>query len=287
MRQAIHRLALVVDAKDVPIAEVQDRSLPGPGGPLRVRLYVPASFAADRSAGLVYFHGGAGVFCSVETHDGLCRMLANEGGCRVVSVDYRRAPEHKFPAAVEDSCAAVRWVADHALDLRIDLERIAVCGDSSGGSLAAVVCQLAKQAGVPKIALQLLLCPVTDVGIETNSRRAYAEGYFLNRSTLEWALRQYSPPEADLEDPRLSPLRAVDLTGLPPAHIHTAEFDPLRDEGRAYAERLEQAGVKVRYTCHKGMIHHFYCMAEAIPYARIALKAAAAAMRDALSEAGC
>ncbi|HTW89496.1 MAG TPA: alpha/beta hydrolase [Candidatus Binataceae bacterium] len=282
MRQAILRLAQTVDVKDISIGKTENRELPGPGGPLPIRIYIPAAINTDKSAGLVYFHGGTGVFCTIETHDGLCRMLANESSCRIISVGYRLAPEHKFPAAVEDSYFAIRWVFEHASELGIAPNRIAVGGDSAGGTLAAVVCQLARQAGGPNPALQVLFCPVTDVIADTESRKAFAEHYFFDKTTMEWALKHYCPPGIDLEDPRISPLRASDLAGLPPAHIHTAEFDPLRDEGKAYADRLERAGVKVRYTCHAGMIHHFYGMGGVIPYARLAMRAAGTAIRESL-----
>jgi acetyl esterase/lipase len=282
MREELLRLSRIMDVKNVPIAQIENRRLHS-DGEIPIRVYVPAETTAKALPGLVYFHGGMGVFCSIETHEGLCRMLANASGCRVISVEYRLAPEHKFPAAVEDSFAAAKWTYEHALELGIDPERLAVGGDSAGGTLAAVVCQLAKQATKPRIALQVLLSPVTDLGAETLSRRTYAEGYFLDNATMEWALRHYCSPEADLSDPRLSPFRARDLRGLPPAHIHTAEFDPLRDEGKAYADRLVQAGVDVRYTCHPGMIHHFYGMAAIIPYAGTAIRAAGAAIREALA----
>jgi acetyl esterase/lipase len=207
-------------------------------------------------------------------------MLANESGCRVVSVDYRLAPENKFPAAVEDSYFAVKWVSEHAPELDIDSNCIAVAGDSSGGTLAAVVCQLAKRIGRPAIALQVLFCPVTDVRADTSSRRAYKEGYFFELPIFEWALGNYCPLGVDFEDPRISPLRASDFVELPPAHIHTAEFDLLRDEGEAYAKRLQGAGVTVRYICHEGMIHHFYGMAGIIPYARLAIREAGVAIKE-------
>jgi acetyl esterase/lipase len=209
-------------------------------------------------------------------------MLANESGCRVVSVDYRLAPEHKFPAAVEDSYFATKWVSEHAPELNINSDRIAVAGDSSGGTLAAVVCQLAKQMGRPAIALQVLFCPVTNARADTKSRKAYKEGYFFDLPIFEWALGNYCSPGVDFEDFRISPLRATDFADLPPAHIHTAEFDPLRDEGQAYAERLRRAGVKVRYICHEGMIHHFYGMAGIIPYGRLAIHAAGVAIKESL-----
>jgi acetyl esterase/lipase len=283
MREAILRLAQVVNAADVPIGKTENRKLPRLGGSLPARIYTPSAINAGESAGLVYFHGGAGVFCNIETHDGLCRMLANASGCRVVSVDYRLAPEHKFPAAVEDSYLATRWVSENALELDIDPKRIAVGGDSAGGTLATVVCQLAKQAGGPRLALQVLFCPVTDVNADTESRKVYAERYFFDKEIMNWAFKHYCPPGVDLEDPRISPLYAANLAGSPPAHIHTAELDPLRDEGKAYADRLKRAGVKVRYICHEGMIHHFYAMAGVIPYARLAIKAAGAAIKEELA----
>jgi len=282
MRRAVLRLAQAVDIRNIPIGKMEKRELSGPDGSLPVRIYIPTLVSPDKSAGLVYFHGGGGVFCSTETHDGLCRMLANDSGCRVISVDYRLAPEHKFPAAVEDSCFVTRWVSEHALELGIDPDRIAVGGDSAGGTLAAVVCQLARQTGGPNLALQVLFCPLTDANPDTESRKTYAERYFFDKTTIAWALRHYCQTGTDLADPRISPLRATDLAGLPPAHIHTAEFDPLRDEGKAYGDRLERAGVKVRYTCHEGMIHHFYGMAGVIPYARFAMKAAGKAIKESL-----
>jgi acetyl esterase len=272
MRRSIADLARLVDARDVPVRAIEDREIPGPASSLPIRIYTPVEDRAGMLPALVYFHGGTGVFCSVETHDGLCRILANESGCRVLSVGYRLAPEHKFPAAVEDSYAATRWASDHCGELGIDPRRLAVGGDSAGATLAAVVCQLASRPAGPEIALQVLLCPVTDVDADTSSRRMFGEGYFFDMATLNWALGHYLTSNADASDPRISPLRASDFRGLPAAHIHTAEFDPLRDEGKDYADVLERAGVGVRYTCHQGMIHHFYCMAGAIPSSRSAIR---------------
>jgi acetyl esterase len=284
LREAMLRLAQAFDVKGISVGGIDNLELPGLGGPLAVRIYTPAAVKEQQdSPGIVYFHGGAGVFCSVETHDGLCRMLANASGCRVVSVDYRLAPEHRFPAAVEDCYFASQWVWQHARQLRIDPTRIAVAGDSAGGTLAAVVCQRAKRVGGPSLALQVLFCPVTDLSQDSESWTAYGERFFLDRETLDWAVTQYCPAGTDLADIRISPLRATDLSGLPPAHIHTAEFDPLRDEGKAYAEALVHAGVPVRYICHEGMIHHFYCMAGAVSYAQAAVVQAGAAIREALS----
>jgi acetyl esterase/lipase len=282
MRDGFRRLAQSVDVKGVSVSEVEDAELPGPGGALPYRLYRPQQPAARPLPALVFFHGGGCVFGDIETHDGLCRMLTKESGCAVISIGYRQAPEHKFPAAVEDCYAATRWVVQHADALGFDAHRVAVGGDSAGGGLAAVVCQMAAANRGPHLALQVLLCPVMDMGAQTPSRHAFAEGYFLNQATIDWMLRHYCAADADPTDPRLSPLRASQFSGLPPAHIHTAEFDPLRDEGEAYAQRLREAGIVARYSCHAGMIHHFYAMAGAIPAARAALKAAGVAMSEAL-----
>jgi acetyl esterase len=283
MRQAIGSLAQVVDAKNVPIGACENREIPGPGGGIPVRIYTPILPAAGPLPALVYFHGGTGVFCSIETHEGLCRVLANESGCRLISVGYRLAPEHKFPAAVDDACAATEWVFSQSRGLGLDPRRVAVGGDSAGATLAAVVCQQAKQMEGPDIALQVLLCPVTDLGLNSASRRAFSKGYFFDMAILDWALAHYLPADADISDPRLSPLRAADLSNLPPAQIHTAEFDPFRDDGKAYADAIAQASVPVDYTCHQGMIHHFYCLSGAIPSARVAIRGIGNSVRAALS----
>lgn len=282
LRRSMQQLAQAVDVKNVPIAGIEERRLHGPAGPLPIRIYTPEG-AGRESAGLIFFHGGMGVFGSLDTHDGLCRMLANASACRILAVDYRMAPEHRFPAAVDDAHSATRWVFEHAAELGLDAARIAIGGDSHGGTLAAAVCRLARDAREAAPALQLLFCPVMDLSAETESRKALAQGYFLDRRTLTWAIAQYCAPGTELADPLISPLRARDFTGLPPAHVHTAEFDPMRDEGQAYAEALARAGVDVRYVCHSGMIHHFYAMAGAIPYARVAIEAAGAAVREALA----
>jgi acetyl esterase/lipase len=286
MREGFRRLAQSVDIKGVPVGKIEDGELPGPGGALPYRLYRPQHPTARLLPALVFFHGGGCVFGDLDTHDGLCRMLSAESGCAVVSVDYRRAPEHRFPAAVEDSYAATRWIVENAATLGLDAGRIAVGGDSAGGGLAAVVCQMAAVNHGPRLALQVLFCPVMNMRPETPSRRQLAHGYFLDQATIDWMLRHYCGAEQDIDDPRLSPLQASRFSGLPPAHVHTAEFDPLRDEGEAYAERLRQAGVAARYTCHAGMIHYFYAMAGAIPAARATLKAVAAAMGEALIAGG-
>lgn len=282
LRRSMIDLADVADVRRVPVGSVEDRALPAAHGPMPIRIYTPCDARPEPLPCITYFHGGTGVFCGIRTHDGLCRMLANASGCRVISVDYRLAPEHTFPAAIDDGVWAMTWIAEHASELGIDSERLVVAGDSAGGTIAAVVAQLAADSGGPRIALQVLLCPVTDLAEETASRQAFATGYFIERSTLEWARGVYCG-DVSLTDVRVSPLRAPSFAGLPPAHIHTAEFDPMRDEGEAYATALSAAGVEVQYICHPGLIHHFYCMAGAIPRARAVLASIGAGIRDAVS----
>jgi acetyl esterase/lipase len=282
MRRMTLELAQVADAKDVPLSRREDREIPGAGGPLTIRIYTAAPESAGTSPALIYLHGGTGTFCSLDTHEGLCRLLANHSGCRVISVDYRLAPEHKFPAALEDSRTAARWVFEHCADIGVDPKRIAIGGDSAGATLATVACQLERTSGLA-FALQVLLCPVTDIEANTESRRLFSRGYFFDMATLSWALEHYLPDGADPLDPRLSPLHSSDLQYLPMTHIHTAEFDPFRDEGEAYADALDHAGVPVRRWRHDGMIHHFYCMAGLIPRSRQVLQLAGEAIREALA----
>ena len=251
---------------------IEDRVAPSPEGTLRIRIFSPPGTRSKGSPGLVYFHGGGLVAGSLEGYAGFCAALAEASGCRLLAVDYRLAPEHRFPAAVEDSLAAARWIVAHAEELDLDRERLAIGGDLAGGTLAAVVCQSLKcEAKALRFALLLLLCPVLDCDPQTPSRELFAEGHLIDRETLRRDLAHYASEGFDLADPRASPLRAADLSGLPRTIIHTAELDPLRDEGKAYADRLERAGVEVRHTCHAGMIHHFYGMASLIPYAREAI----------------
>ncbi|MBV9222260.1 MAG: alpha/beta hydrolase [Methylobacteriaceae bacterium] len=251
------------------VGRIEDIRLPGTDVSLPARIYRPADAPPGPLPGFVFLHGGGLVAGGLDTHDTLCRILASETGCRVIAVEYRLAPEHKFPSAHEDACASTRWVLDHAADLDIDPARLGIAGDSAGGTLATVVCQMLRQAQAPRLAFQLLLCPITDVLMETDSWRLF-ETSLLDKATLRGDLERYAPG-LDPSDPRISPLRAPDLGGLPPAFIHTAECDPLCDEGKAYADKLTSAGVAVRHTCHAGMVHLFYALGSVIPYARVAL----------------
>jgi acetyl esterase len=250
------------------VGAIGDLTVPGPAGPLAVRACTPAGASPEELLpGLVYFHGGGLIAGTLDTHDPICRSLTNASGCRVLSVDYRLAPEHPFPAAVADGCAATAWIGAHADELGIDLQRLGVCGDSAGATLAAVVCRMATAAGQVRLACQFLLCPIMDFAAESDSRRSLAQGYLVDRDTLELDLKHYLTADADRADPRVSPLRAADVRHLPPTVIHTAECDPLRDEGHAYAERLRSAGMQTIYRRHPGMIHLFYGMRGLIAYA--------------------
>lgn len=274
----------------VAVAHVAERNIPGPTGPLAVRIYTPhlksageaAAASAVPGAGMVYFHGGGLVAGSVATHDGIARALASAGDCRIISVEYRLAPEHPFPAAIEDAEAALRFIARHASDFGIEAARLGVCGDSAGGTLAAAAVQAAGAAGSPPLALQLLICPILDQSRSTGSRREFGNGYLIDQGTLDHDLLHYLPTGADPADPRISPLRAKELTAVPRTVIHTAEFDPVRDEGSAYFERLQRSGIPVSYTCHPGMIHLFYGLGSVIPYARTAFEQIGSEIRAAL-----
>jgi acetyl esterase len=281
-RELFAALMQAVGPKDVPIGSVKDLVIPGPVGEIAARSYAPVAGGGEPLPTLVFFHGGGFVIGNVETHDGLCRMLANESKCRVISVDYRLSPEHKFPAAVDDALAAVTWIEANAAQLGVDANRVAVGGDSAGGSLAAVVSQLARDAGTPKIAFQLLLFPVTHIGADTHSRRAFADGYFLEGKGLEWFFNHYFEPGADRAQPKASPLLAEKFAGLPPAYIMVAGFDPLHDEGVAYAEKLRAAGVAVMLDDHPGMVHDFIYLQAVLPKAAEALASAARAVKEAL-----
>jgi acetyl esterase len=289
MRDALEERVRLTGGAPEPVDQVVAGEAPGPAGPIAVRTYVPeggrpadlVGLAGPKLPGLVYFHGGGWARGSLETHDIVCRALANGGGCVVVSVDYRMAPEHKFPAAFEDSLAATRWVADHAAELGIDPRRLAVGGDSAGGNLAAAVALAARDEGAPALTHQLLIYPVTDYNFETPSYIDNADGFMLTRSAMQHYWRLYLRDESDAEDYRASPLRARDFSHLPPALVITAEFDPLRDEGRAYAERLREAGTPVVYREYPGMVHGFVTSAGVLDAGKQAIREASEALREA------
>ena len=270
-RQSLAKIMELARSEAAEIARI-DGVLPGPAGDIPYRLYIPNHDRDGLLPGFLFFHGGGMVAGSIDTHDTLCAGLAGATGCRLISVGYRLAPEHKFPAAVDDAIAAAKWVSRHAATLGIDAGKLVVGGDSAGATLAAAVCQHAARNDGPAILLQCLICPVLDFGGTSSSRDAFAENYLLDRTLLEADLADYLPDGADPADPRVSPLRAADLAGLPAALIHTAEFDPMRDEGNAYAERLAAAGVAVEHHCHDGMIHNFHAMGAVLPQGRRVLK---------------
>ena len=264
----------MVGPKDVPVGGVKNLA----AGGIAMRMYTPVASGGAALPTLVYFHGGGFVIGDLETHDGLCRQFANEGGFAVIAVDYRRAPEHEFPAALDDAIAAVEWIEAHASELGVDANRIAVGGDSAGGALAAEVAQAAKAKGGLALAAQMLLFPVTQIGEETSSLREFAVGYFLEKETLDWFYASYLPAGADRNDPKISPLRARDVAGLPPAFVMLGGFDPLHDEGMQYADKLRAAGVKVTVADHTDMVHCFIYLQAVLPQAHEALASAAKAV---------
>jgi acetyl esterase len=262
------------------VASVTDRAVPGPAGDLPVRIYRPEAVTGQAAPGLVYFHGGGWVIGNVDTHDNVCRALANAAGIVVVSVDYRLAPENRFPAALDDALASVEWVRANARELEVDPTRLAVGGDSAGGNLAALVSQ--HLAGEPTLRFQLLVYPLLDARYQEPSIEENAEGYFLTKEMLVWFRDQYIGAAGDPADPLVSPACAPDsaLAGLPPGLVITAEYDPLRDEGEAYAERCRAAGVEMTATRYDGMIHGFFSMSDWVPDGRVAIDEAAAALRQ-------
>ena len=262
------------------VSLVENRSIPGPGGPLAIRHYRPHGIAAGATLpALVFFHGGGWVLGDLDTHDHVCRALAHHAQCAVVAVDYRLAPEHRFPAAVDDAIAAMHWVVGHGAELAIDTARIAVGGDSAGGNLAAVVTLAARDAGGPALAYQVLRYPVMDQNAQTDSYAKFGEGYLLTAENMLWFRDCYLGSPAEIDDWRASPLRAANLAGLPPACVITAGFDPLFDEGREYAEKLMAAGVAVHYECFEGQIHGFILRGGVIAAANHALYRAGQALR--------
>jgi acetyl esterase len=259
-RAAVDKMSEDSEADPPEVASAVDGTLPGPAGAIRFRRYRPLGAKPGPLPTLIYYHGGGFVIGNIETHDSTCRRLANKSRCQVISIDYRLAPEHPFPASTDDSLAAFRHIRDNAASFEVDPARLAVGGDSAGGAISAVVCQACRDAGDPMPAFQMLIYPATDSSKQSTSRTAFAEGYFLSGPLMEWFWKAYVPAGTDLSDLRLSPLLAKDFKGLPPAFVLTAGFDPLRDEGRAYADRLIDAGVKTTYVNYPGTIHGFFSL---------------------------
>jgi acetyl esterase/lipase len=282
-RQTLSKLMALVDPPGaIAVGGARDRLMPVAGGNILLRTYSPLDMPSRLLPGMVFFHGGGWVAGSVDTHDGICRRLSNRTGCRLVSVEYRLAPEHPFPQGLNDGYAAVAHVLHNAPEFGIDPARLGVAGDSAGATLAAAICRMTRDAGGPPLAFQLLICPILDVLGEAVSRRELSEGYFLERETLLRDVELYCPG-AERADPRLSPLCAADFENLPTAFIHTGEFDPFCDEGEAYAQRLGAAGVTVHGRAHPGMIHLFYAMPRMIPYALEAARVIGDELRYALN----
>ena len=281
-REEVSRDAASFAGAPLPVARVDEIAVPGATGMLGARLYVPAGLASPAPM-LVYLHGGGWVVGDLDTHDQPCRFLAREAGMLVLSIDYRRAPEHKFPAPVDDCLAALRFAIDEAGSLGADPARVAVGGDSAGANLAAAVTRLCAIEGGPAPALQLLIYPVTDLSRKRESYRLFREGFFLTESNMDWYRAHYLPDESAARDPRASPLLAADLAGLPPAHVVTAGFDPLRDEGEDYAGLLRDAGVPVRLTRERRLIHGFVNATAVGRAPRRAMLEVASALRAALA----
>src|SRR5215468_2933063 len=264
-------------AEGEPVARVENRALPGPAGQIPVRVYTPKG--SGPFPGLVFFHGGGFVLGNLDTHDGLCRGLANAGGCTVISVDYRLAPEHPYPAAPEDCYAAAQWVAKNGAELGVDVSRLAVGGDSAGGNLTAVTALLARDRGGPALRFQLMIYPVTNCAFDSPSYRENGEGYFLTIGMMRWFWQMYLTRPEQGAEAYASPLRAADVANLPPGLCITAGYDPLRDEGEAYAARLREAGVDVPTSRYPSMFHGFLSVGAQLDRAREALAEIGASLR--------
>jgi acetyl esterase/lipase len=281
-REEIRREAASVAGRPLPVARVEATTIPGPAGSLPARLYVPWGAPAAGPL-LVYLHGGGWVVGDLDTHEVPCRFLAREAGVRVLAVHYRRAPEHPFPAAVDDAVAAVRFAIEASDRLGADPARVAVGGDSAGGNLSAAAARLLAQDGGPAPAFQLLIYPVTDLSRKRRSYELFRDGFFLTERQMDWYRDHYLPDAGAALDPRASPLLAEDLSGLPPAHVAVAGFDVLRDEGIEYAGRLLQADVDVSLGRHTGLIHGFANAAAIGRSSRAAMLEAATALKAGLA----
>jgi len=274
--RALYR-AMQPVAADVEVGKVEDRRIPGPGGDIPVRIYTPKGPGPFPM--FMNFHGGGWVIGDLDTADSQCRDICNLAAAVVVSVDYRLAPEHRFPAAVDDAYAATRWAADNARALEGDAARLAVGGDSAGGNLAAVVALMARDRGGPPLVFQLLVYPVTNAEFDTPSYRDNGEGYLLTREAMQWFWNHYCPSVDERRNPLASPMAEKNLAGLPPALVLTAEYDPLRDEGEAYAKRLQAAGVATEHVRYDGLIHGFFAMSRIVAAGRPGMEKACETLR--------
>jgi len=278
-RRANCAAVAVMSGDPEPDVRCEDLGIPGPGGQIPARLYRPAG--QDVQAPLMVFaHMGGGVIGDLETCHAFCSILAKAGRAPVISVDYRLAPEHRFPAGLEDVLAAYRWSRDHAAEFGAPAGQAAIGGDSMGGNFAAIACQELKRAGEPQPALQLLVYPCVDVACESASMTTYADAFPLTRALMDWFMGHYMGPGDSPADPRLSPLRAEDLSGLAPAVVVTAGFDPLLDQGEAYARRLKEAGVPTVYRCYDSLAHGFTAFTGAVPAADVACREVAGLVRE-------
>jgi acetyl esterase len=278
-RQYVRQGAAATRGTPLPMAEVRELQLPAPAGPLRARLYVPFGARPAPRPMLVYFHGGGWVVGGLDTHDSACRFLAAHSGAAVLSPTYRLAPEHPFPAAVEDADAAYRWAVEHAGELGADPERIGVGGDSAGGNLAAGISIAMRDTGGPRPAMQLLIYPATEAIDPRPSRSLFSEGFILTQADIDLCERHYLPDKSMGYDQLASVLRAPDHSDLPPTYLATAGFDPLRDEGEEYAERMRDAGVRVAVRRHPGLVHTFANLTDVSRSAQTAMLEAAGALR--------
>jgi acetyl esterase len=284
-RDRVARDAATFAGRPIELARVEELSLDGGAGKLRGRLYIPRD-APDPGGMLVFFHGGGFVVGDLDTHDNSCRFLARQAGVRVLAVEYRLAPEHRFPAAIDDALAAFRSAAAQASKLGADPTRLAVGGDSAGGNLAAAVAQLAAHEGGPAPVFQLLFYPWLDLSSKRDSYRLFRDGFYLTEADLDWYRDHYLSSDDDARDPRCSPLLTDRLAGVAPAYIATAGFDPLRDDGEEYAARLREAGVSAALRRHRGMFHGFYNTVAVGTIGREAILEAAGALRLGLATAG-
>ena len=279
LRQQARTQATYLSSAPVPVGHIENIEIPGPNGPVPVRIYTPDG--SGPFPVLVYIHGGGWVNCDLDTHDTVCRGLTNGADCMVAAVDYRQAPENKFPVGLEDSYAALEWLAANAARLNGDPSRLAVGGDSSGGNFAAELAQMARDRGGPKLALQVLIYPNIDLRLDAPSIERNGKNYGLTKEDLEWYREQYINSEEDILNPLASPGLAADLSGLPPAFILTVEYDPLIDEAEIYAKQLTEAGVPVKLSRYDGMIHGFIRMTALIDRSHQAIAECSQALKEA------